>query len=123
MNSKKGPLWKSFYYAFQGIFKSLRLERNMFIHFSIMCIVIIAGFVFSISVYEWLICILLFGLVISLELVNTAIENAVDLTTIDINPKAAAAKDTAAGAVLIASIISIVIGLIIFIPKAIALLS
>ena len=60
---------------------------------------------------------ILFGLVISLELVNTAIENVVDLVTMEKKPKAKIAKDVAAGAVLVSAIFSAIIGLIIFIPK------
>ena len=65
----------------------------------------------------YIICIILFGFVISLELVNTAIESTVDLITIEKHPQAKIAKDVAAGSVLIAAITSIIIGLIIFIPK------
>ena len=114
---KEKNIIKSFKYAFEGIFTALKTERNMKIHFSIMILVIIFGIILKISKEEWITCIILFGLVISLELVNTAIENAVDLITQEKNPKAKIAKDVAAGAVLISAITAAIIGLMIFIPK------
>ena len=120
---EKGPLWKSFYYAFSGIVKGIVAERNMFIHFTIMCLVIMGGFFFHINSREWLIIIMLIGLVLSLELVNTAIEYTVDICSPGYSEKAKTAKDTAAGAVLIAVIIAVVNGLIIFLPKVIDFLS
>lgn len=113
----KAPLYKSFYHAFCGILSCLKEERNMFIHFSIMCLVIIFGFIFNIKLSEWIVCIILFSLVMALELVNTAIETTIDICSPQINPKAKIAKDTAAGAVLLTAIASAIIGLIIFIPK------
>lgn len=108
---------KSFQYAIEGIIVAIKKERNLKIHISIMTLVIICGIIFKISTTEWIICIILFGLVISLELVNTAIENAVDLVTLEKKPKAKIAKDVAAGAVLVSAIASAIIGLMIFIPK------
>ena len=102
---------KSFKYAFEGIFTGIKKERNMKIHISIMILVIIFGILLKINKVEWIICITLFGLVISMELINTAIENTVDLI----------AKDVAAGAVLVSAIVSSVIGLMIFIPKILAI--
>jgi diacylglycerol kinase len=120
---KKGSLFRSFYHAFAGIIRSLQVERNMFIHFTIMCLVIIFGIMLSISINEWIICTILFGAVLSLELVNTAIETTVDICSPKFSEKAKIAKDTAAGAVLISVIISIIIGLLIFLPKILPLLS
>lgn len=113
---------KSFYYAFQGIKVNILTERNLAIHFLVMLLVIVCGFVFKISVTEWLICILLFGFVITLELMNTAIETAIDICMPEINPKAKLAKDTSAGAVLVVAIVAVVIGIIIFGPKILDLI-
>lgn len=113
---KETSLVTSFYYALEGIKYTIKHERNMQIHLLIMCLVIVAGFVFKITWFEWLICFILFGLVLSLELLNTAIENVVDLVTEEQQKKAKIAKDTAAGAVLIVAIISAIIGLCIFLP-------
>lgn len=120
--NRKSPLYKSFGYAFRGIGVTIRDERNIKIHLFVTALVIIAGFVLHISYTEWLICLLLFALVISLELVNTAVEAVVDLVTQERKPLAGKAKDTAAGAVLWSAIIAAVIGCAIFLPKIAALL-
>lgn len=86
-----------------------------------MILVLIAGIIFKISFIEWIICFILFALVISLELVNTAIEATVDLVTKNFNIQAKKAKDTAAGAVLLVAIFSALIGFMIFIPKVLLL--
>lgn len=114
---KKDPLYKSFGYAFQGIFTCIRKERNMKIHCMVAALVVIAGLILGISVTEWCICLGLFGMVMALELVNTAVEAVVDLVTEERHPLAKIAKDTAAGAVLIAAIMAAIVGLIIFVPK------
>lgn len=107
----------SFKYAFEGIITTIKEERNMFIHFLIAIIVVITGVYVRLSLNEWFICLLLFALVFSLELINTAIENTVDLVATKKNKKAKIAKDAAAGAVLIAAIFASIIGIIIFLPK------
>lgn len=107
----------SFKYASEGIITTIKEERNMFIHFLIAIIVVITGIYVRLSLNEWLICLLLFALVFSLELINTAIENTVDLVATKKNKKAKMAKDAAAGAVLIAAIFASIIGIIIFLPK------
>ena len=120
MYKKKNPLYKSFGYAFEGIFTGIKKERNMKIHCLAMLCVIVAGLVLQISIAEWCICLVLFGLILSLELVNTAVEAVVDLVTEEKKPLAKIAKDTAAGAVLIAAIMAAGAGLLIFVPKILA---
>ena len=114
---KKDPLYRSFGYAFQGIFTCVRKERNMKIHCVAAVLVVIAGVILKISAIEWCICMVLFGLVMSLEHVNTAVEAVVDMVTEEYHPLAKVAKDTAAGAVLIAAIMAAIAGCIIFLPK------
>lgn len=87
-----------------------------------MVCVIVAGTVLKISVMEWCVCFGLFGMILSLELVNTAVEAVVDLVTAERKPLAKLAKDTAAGAVLIAAIMAAIAGGIIFVPKIFCLL-
>ena len=94
----------------------------MKIHGVVAILVIICGILFSISIREWLLCLLCFGFVISMEMINTAIENIIDLVSPDHNYLAGKAKDVAAGAVLISAIISAIIGLIIFVPKGLNLI-
>ena len=113
------PIYKSFGYAFQGIWECIRDERNIRIHLTMTTLVVIGGIILHISLLEWIICLILFGLVISLELVNTAVESTVDLVTKEKRPLAKKAKDTAAGAVLVSAIFAAIIGLIIFVPKII----
>ncbi|RGS78102.1 diacylglycerol kinase family protein [Coprococcus sp. AF21-14LB] len=114
---KKEPLYKSFGYAFEGIFAGIRKERNMKIHCVAAIGVTAAGILFHISALEWCICLVLFGMIMALELVNTAIEAVVDLVTEEKRPLAKLAKDTAAGAVLIAALMAAAAGLTIFLPK------
>ena len=108
---------QSFGYACKGIKSAFTTEVNMQIHLVIGILVIVFGFIFDISVVEWMFCLACFGLVIGMEMMNTAIENVVDLVSPNHHPLAGKAKDVAAGAVLICAIISVFIGLIIFVPK------
>lgn len=95
----------------------IRSEKNMQIHLFIALMVVIFGWVFDISALEWIACFICIGLVFGAELFNTSIENVVDLISPDLHPLAGKAKDMAAGAVLIAAFFSVIVGLIIFVPK------
>ena len=117
MKAKTKKLINSFKYAIYGIVTSFKTERNMKIHIFVMILVIISGIVFKVSLLDWIILVTMFGLVISAELFNTAIETAIDMITKEKNEKAKIAKDVAAGAVLVLAIASVIVGLIIFIPK------
>lgn len=108
---------RSFGYALKGVKAVFGKEANMNIHLIMMALVVICGFLFSISVTEWMLCIICFGVVISLEMMNSAIENLVDLVSPEKNKLAGRAKDIAAGAVLVAAISAAIVGLIIFVPK------
>ena len=119
---KTKKLANSFKYATQGFLMSFKKERNMKIHIFIMLAVIILGCILKITKTEWIICIILFGLVISGEMFNTAIETTVDIAMPFKNPKAKIAKDVSAGAVLILAITSVIIGSMIFIPKILEIL-
>lgn len=114
--NRKVPIIRSFGYAFEGIWTGIKKERNMKIHCLAVILVTAAGIFFGITATEWCICFLLFGMVVSLELVNTAVEAVVDLVTEEKKPLAKIAKDTAAGAVLFTAIMAVFIGCIIFIP-------
>lgn len=110
-------LAKSFYFAIVGIGFAIKTQRNMKIHAFALIIVVVAGLWLNLSRIEWPIVLIMVGLVIISEMLNTAIEALVDLETQEYHPLAKTAKDVAAGAVLIASIISILIGVFIFGPK------
>lgn len=118
---KEKPLLKTLSYGFNGILYTLKHERNMVIHFLVMILVIIAGIVFKITFVEWGVCFVLFALVLSLELMNTALENVVDLVTEEKKAKAKVAKDVAAGAVLVSAIFAVIIGISIFLPRLLEL--
>ena len=85
-------------------------------HLLVMVLVIIAGIGFGISRMEWVAVILCFGMVISAELFNSAVERLTDLAHPDLHPLAGKVKDIAAGAVLVTAIAAAAIGLIIFLP-------
>ena len=121
-SDRKGPLIKSFGYAFEGLLAVIKKERNMKIHCTAAILVILIGLFLEISKTEWIICFLLFGLIMGLECVNTAVEAVVDLATEEIHPKAKLAKDAAAGAVLIAAIFAALVGMMIFLPKLLLLI-
>ena len=115
MKNKK--LINSFKYAFKGLGSAIKSERNMKIHFTMMMLVIIAGIFFNIAIWEWITCFILFGLVIVMECVNTAIEIIVDIVSPKYNEAAGRAKDIAAGGVLACAIGATVAGIFIFLPK------
>lgn len=115
MKNKK--LMNSFKYAFKGLGSAVKSERNMKIHFTMMMLVIIAGIFFNIAIWEWITCFILFGLVIGMECVNTAIEIIVDMVSPKYNEAAGRAKDIAAGGVLACAIGAAVAGIFIFLPK------
>ena len=109
----------SFTYPIKGLKYAYRNEQNLAVDIGVALIVVIA--VFKVNPVEWAILALTIGLVISCELINTAIEAVVDLVTEDYHPLAKVAKDTAAAAVFVFAIVAIIVGLIIFLPKVVAL--
>ena len=120
---KNRTLVASMEFAITGIITAFKEERNMRKHMISAILAIIAGTVFRISVTEWLFLLLATFLVITFEIINSAIENAVDLASnYHFSMLAKNAKDMAAGAVLIISGYAVLTGLIIFVPKIIALI-
>ena len=110
---------KRFRYAFKGIFFAFKTQSNIRIHTIAALLVTTAGFIFKLTLVEWGLVIFAIGLVLVSELINTAIESLVDVISPAYSEKAGFIKDVAAGAVLIAAVVSIIIGLIIFLPKII----
>ena len=111
----------SFSYPIKGLKYAYRNEQNVVVDVGVALLVILAGFIFNVSGTEWALIMLTIGLVLALELVNTALEAVVDLVTEDYHPLAKVAKDTSAAAVFVFSIAAAVVGLIIFVPKIIGL--
>ena len=110
-------LSKSFGYAFVGFKKSFKEESNMKIHILISILVILFGFLFKVSRLEWIVLLFAIGLVLGAELLNTSIENLVDLVCKDKNDQAGLVKDVSAAFVMVLAIVAAIVGLIIFVPK------
>jgi len=104
-------------YALCGIKYVFESQRNIRVQLIIMIITYITGYFFNISSTEWLILILISSMVLTLEIINTALEEVVNLVTEEYRKTAKHAKETAGGSILTASFFAIVVGLIIFIPK------
>jgi len=115
MDSKKFHVI-SFKYAFQGIMAALKEEPNLKFHFLVGLWVIIISLILQISRQDWITIIMLIGLVVAVELTNTAIEAVVDAFVDANHPGAKMAKDISAGAVLVAAVTAAVIGVLIFLP-------
>ena len=114
--------YKSFKHAVSGIWYALKYEHNMIIILAAVIVTSLAGIYFNIAAYEWLFILLCFGSVAATEMINTAIEALVDLETMKYHPLAKIAKDTASSATLIFSFISLIGGIIIFLPKIIEMI-
>lgn len=108
---------KSFRYAWQGIKYCFNSEKNFRIQLAISSITFLSGMVCRISTVEWLAILFCSALVLGLEMVNTTIEKLSDTITRTIHPVIKEVKDIAAGAVCLVSVISLLIGCIIFLPK------
>ncbi len=114
--------WKSLGYAAEGIVHTVRTQRNARIHLAALSLVVLAGLVFRISRVEWALVLLVSGMVIALEMANSAIEAIVDMVQPDHHPLAKVAKDAAAAAVLTAALTAVTVGLLVFGPRVWALL-
>ena len=106
--------FKSFVYALNGIWSGVADQLNLKVQIGVALFVVAAGFYYHITPMEWCVILLCIGLVLGLEMMNSAIESLVDLVTLERNPLAGRIKDIAAGAVLLVSFISVMIGVIIF---------
>ncbi len=107
-------LFWSFHYAIEGIAHTLRTQRNMRVHVSAAIGVLVVAVLLDVSRLEMVALLFAIGFVLTAELVNTAIENTIDLTVERFDPKAKIAKDVAAGGVLVASLIALSVGYLVF---------
>ena len=110
---------KSFKYAADGIKEAFQSERNMKVHFALMILAIVLGLVLKLSSIEWAILTITIGLVLILEFINTSLEQIVDIVSPEKQEKARIAKDVAAAGVLISAIVSVLVGIFLFVPKCI----
>ena len=120
MSTPRRPpsLIESFNYAFEGIIHVLRTQRNMRIHFAIAVIVLVAGLAVDVSRLELIALLLAIAFVLIAEMLNTALEAAIDVATTSFDPMAKLAKDIAAGAVLISAVNAVAVGYLVFAGKA-----
>jgi diacylglycerol kinase len=107
---------RSFRFAFQGIWQFFRQENNARVHLLATVLVIVAGWFFGLNRYDWLWITVAVALVWVSESMNTAIEKLVDMVSPGFDSRAGAVKDLAAGAVLLATLAAVIIGLIVFWP-------
>jgi len=110
---------KSISYAFKGAYHLIKNEASIKVQFIIAIIMTIAGFYFELSTTEWIIQVLVIALIITIEAVNSAIEEIADFIHPEFNQKIGLIKDISAGAVFIFAIAAIIIGFIIYLPKLI----
>jgi len=108
---------KSFGFAFNGLVILIREEHNARIHFMAAFIAVILGFWLKISAIEWVAIVFAIGFVITLEIINSAIENMADFISPEKHEMIKKIKDLSAAGVLVGSITSLIIGLIVFLPK------
>lgn len=120
---KNRKLKQSFKNAFNGIKLGVAAERNMKIHLAAGLVIALMGIVLGIDAVRWAILALTIAVVIAAELINTAIENVVDMITTEYSEKAKLIKDTAAASVLVVSIMSAAVGLLVLGPPLITFLS
>lgn len=121
-NWKNPKFWDALKNSFNGIKNVYKNERNIRIQTVFAILAIIVSFLLRISLLEFGIIILVIFIVLIAEFFNTAIENVVDMITMEYDEKARTAKDVAAAAVTLSSILSVILGAIVFLPKIINIL-
>lgn len=114
---KSRTLLDSFNYAFEGVVYAFKTQRNIKIHFFAAGLVLLVSLVLKLTKLELLMLLTTIAFVIVTEMINTAIEVAIDMITREHHPLAAIAKNVAAGAVLVASFLAVIVGYLIFFPK------
>jgi diacylglycerol kinase len=118
----KHSIFKSFGFAFEGLKAEIIKGRNFKIQILFGILATVLGLMLKLSPEEWLDLVIMITLVLVLELVNTSIEALVDLVSPEIQEKAKLAKDVAAATVLVASIGSVIVGGLVFLPRLLAIL-
>jgi diacylglycerol kinase (ATP) len=111
---RAAPVLDSFNYAFEGIIHVLRTQRNLRIHFAIAIVVIVAAAALGVDRMELIVLLLSIAFVLVAEMLNSAIEGAIDVSTTSFDPNAKLAKDIAAGAVLISTVTALAVGYLVF---------
>jgi undecaprenol kinase len=114
-------LRKSFVYAFRGLVKMIREEQNFRVHIFFAAASAVLGALMGISRIEWCLLAVVIGMVFLMEAVNSAVERITDVLRPRINDYAKEIKDITAAAVMISSILAVIVGLLIFVPRLISL--
>jgi diacylglycerol kinase (ATP) len=114
----RSSIIESFNFAIEGVVHVLRTQRNLRIHFAVAVIVLVLAVVVGVSKIELIVLLIAIAFVLVAEMINTAIEGAIDAATTSFDPMAKLAKDIAAGAVLIASVTAVAVGYLVFAGKA-----
>jgi undecaprenol kinase len=109
-------LFKSFNYAFRGLFKTFREEQNLQIQSMVGIIIVALGFIFQIKSTEWCLIISVIFLVILMEMINSAVERIADALKPRIHTYVKELKDIMAAVVMLSTILAVIVGLIIFVP-------
>jgi diacylglycerol kinase len=109
--------FQSFGYAFNGLWVLFKYEHNSRIHLACALSAIISGLIFHLSIIEWITILILILAVFITEIINSAIENLADFVSPAYSEKIKVVKDLSAAAVFVSALISVIIGLLIFIPK------
>lgn len=117
--SRTRSLTESFGFAFAGLKTAVAREPNFQIHLSVGVAVLLFAIILGFNKFEWLLLMFTISFVLILELVNTVLEAIVDLVSPDFHPKAKVAKDVSAAVVLLAAVISVIVGVALFLPKLI----
>jgi diacylglycerol kinase (ATP) len=118
MSSRRSPtIFDSFNYAFEGLIHVLRTQRNMRIHFLVAVIVLVVALVVGVTKIELIALLISITFVLVAEMINTAVEGAIDVATSSFDPMAKLAKDIAAGAVLLSTINAVAVGYLVFSGK------
>ena len=112
---------KSFSYAFAGLRVLFREEHNARIHAVAAVLAVAMGFLFRISPMEWIAVVIVIGMVFAAEIINSSIERTADFVKAERDDRKRDIKDLGAAAVLVCAIAAAVVGIIIFLPKIIAL--
>ena len=114
---------KSFAYAFAGVRLVFAQEHNAWIHAVATICVVVAGFLFRISRLEWIAVVICIAMVISAEIINSSLERMADFVQPERDDRIKEIKDLGAAAVLVCAIASTIVGIVIFLPKIIAIIS
>ncbi len=113
----KSGFFRSFAFAGQGVWHVVRTQRNMRVHLLAGLAAVVAGLILRIGAADWACVLTVIGLVLTAETLNTVVEALVDLSTDEVHPLAKAAKDMAAGAVLLSSAAAVGVGVAVFLPR------